>query len=255
MKMISPIPWVGSKRQLRDTIVPLIPPHTCYVEVFTGAGWVYLGKEPSKVEVINDINGDLIRLFAALKNQTDEFLDALWYMFPSRDMFMDARGQLESLKVLTDMERAVLFYYHIKNAFGGKYGGGFGFARTQPPRRIIAADLAIKLRDRLMNTYVENLSFERLIKNYDAPETFFYLDPPYIMDSGDRCYQFEFKLEDHIKLSKILINLMGKFLLSYVDHPWVRETYKDFKIETTPPVTYTLSGKAKQKTELFISNY
>lgn len=50
-----PICRMGGKSKLRKTIIAMIPEHTCYVELFFGAGWVYFGKEPSKVEAINDI--------------------------------------------------------------------------------------------------------------------------------------------------------------------------------------------------------
>lgn len=51
-----PISRMGGKSKLRKTIINMIPKHTCYVELLFGAGWVYFGKEPSKVEVINDID-------------------------------------------------------------------------------------------------------------------------------------------------------------------------------------------------------
>ena len=35
--MSSPIiPWMGGKRRLADRLIPLFPPHECYVEVFAG---------------------------------------------------------------------------------------------------------------------------------------------------------------------------------------------------------------------------
>ncbi len=46
-----PITRMGGKSKLRNTVIEMIPKHTCYVELFFGAGWVYFGKEPSKVEV------------------------------------------------------------------------------------------------------------------------------------------------------------------------------------------------------------
>ena len=51
-----PISRMGGKSKLRKTIIEMIPEHSCYIELFFGAGWVYFGKEPSKVEVINDID-------------------------------------------------------------------------------------------------------------------------------------------------------------------------------------------------------
>ena len=62
-----PIPRMGGKSRLRKTILERIPEHTCYVEPFFGAGWVYFGKAPSKVEVINDIDKELINMFRMIK--------------------------------------------------------------------------------------------------------------------------------------------------------------------------------------------
>ena len=44
----------GSKRSLIKKILPLIPEHTVYVESFIGGGAIYLAKEPSEYEIINE---------------------------------------------------------------------------------------------------------------------------------------------------------------------------------------------------------
>ena len=64
----SPLRWVGGKYRLREQILKRFPPHTCYVEVFCGAGWVLFGKESetSRIEVINDLAG-IPRVLAAQK--------------------------------------------------------------------------------------------------------------------------------------------------------------------------------------------
>jgi DNA adenine methylase len=257
-KIAAALPWVGSKRQLRDEILKRIPEHTCYVEPFAGAAWVFLGKEPSKVEVINDVNGDLIALYRVLKDHREEFEEQLWFMFPSRALYAESKAILErnrESQILTDVERAVLFYYHIKNAFGGRYGSGFGFSKSRPPRGLLLHDLFVSLQERLQRTYVENLSFERVIKNYDSPATFFYCDPPYRVSDDDAHYQFVFDEAQHALLKDKLASAQGKWLLSYDDCEFIRELYRGFKIHKTKPVTYSLSGKPKQKTELLISNF
>lgn len=65
--------WVGGKSKLCKTIIPLIPKHTCYVEPFAGAAWVFWKKEKSKVEVLNDINNELINLYRVVQNHFEEF--------------------------------------------------------------------------------------------------------------------------------------------------------------------------------------
>lgn len=40
--MSSPvIPWMGGKRRLADRLIPLFPPHECYVEVFAGSAALF----------------------------------------------------------------------------------------------------------------------------------------------------------------------------------------------------------------------
>ncbi|HEY3874210.1 MAG TPA: DNA adenine methylase [Candidatus Kapabacteria bacterium] len=261
MLLTSPLPWVGGKSRLRQTIISRIPTHHCYVEVFAGGAWVYFGKPPSKVEVLNDINGDLVNLYKVLQSRHDEFYEALWYMFPSRQLHKDSKAILEANRtqpILTDVERAVLFYYQIKYAFGARYGAGYALSSIRPPRHLIAHDLLNDFRSRLENTHVENLSYERLIASYDKPETFFYCDPPYVVADGGDYYQFCFSPEDHTSLRDALANAKGKWLLSYDDVPMIRSLYHDFKITVTKEIPYSLNnrkGKVKRKRELLISNY
>lgn len=65
------------------------------------------------------------------------------------------------------------------------------------------------LSQRLENTYIENLPFERLIKNYDYEESFFYCDPPYVVADGTDYYQFVLTEEMHHKLRDQLENIKG----------------------------------------------
>ena len=56
------IPWIGGKRRLAKPIFDRFPAHTCYVEAFCGAAAIFFEKQPSDVEVLNDINGELVNL-------------------------------------------------------------------------------------------------------------------------------------------------------------------------------------------------
>jgi len=54
---------------LASKLLPYFPQHTKYVEVFFGGGAVFFKKEPSPVEVINDIDGDVHNLYFVLRHQ------------------------------------------------------------------------------------------------------------------------------------------------------------------------------------------
>lgn len=255
-KLNSPFPWVGGKRKLRDDIITRIPAHHTYIEAFAGAAWVYWGKEPSKVEVLNDINGDLINLYKQIRLDPEAFHDALWWMLNARAVYTATISKIKNEpESLPDIDRAVHFFYCIKNAFGGRFGSGYAFSKRQPPRSAIPYDTLVALSERLSNTYIENLSFERIIKNYDYPEAFFYCDPPFTCADGSNQYQHIFDEEKHILLRDKLAAIEGKFLLSYDDTPAVRKLYKDFKIEKTKPIQYTLNQNKRYNHELFIRNF
>ena len=42
---MSLLKYVGGKSRLAKTIVPRIPEHSCYCEVFAGAAWILFKKE------------------------------------------------------------------------------------------------------------------------------------------------------------------------------------------------------------------
>lgn len=243
-----PISRMGGKSKLRKTIIEMIPKHTCYVELFLGAGWVYFGKEPSKAEVINDIDSELVNMFKMFKYHEEEIKRLLDYEIYSRDSFHSYLNASQ----LTEIQRAIRFFYIINCSFGSK-GDHFGYRATQkPPGKIFTEDFK-DIRERLKNTYVENLDFTDIIKKYDKKETFFFCDPPYFETAG---YKNQFTEEHHLLLRDKLTNIKGKFLLTINDHESTREWYKDFNIKETE-VNYTVckNHTDKKYKELIITNY
>lgn len=247
-----PICRMGGKSKLRKTIIEMIPEHTCYVELFFGAGWVYFGKEPSKVEVINDIDKELINLFKMIKYHAPEVERLLQYEFSGRDIFEEYKNY--TVKYLTEIHRAIRFLYLITQSFAG-IGGTYGYGtNTKPSPQIFYKDVLVELKNRLRNTYVENLDFSKIIDKYDRDYSFFFCDPPYYNTAG---YGNTFGKEEHLILRDKLKNLKGKFLLTINDDPEVREWYKDFNIKEVQ-VNYSVSKQQearKKYAELIITNY
>ena len=61
--MIGPIPYIGGKNRLAAQIITLFPEHTTYVEPFAGGAQVFFRKEPSKVEVLNDLDYEIVNFY------------------------------------------------------------------------------------------------------------------------------------------------------------------------------------------------
>lgn len=245
--------YLGGKSLLADKIVPKIPSHHCYCEVFAGAAWILFKKEPSRVEIINDINSDLVTLFRVIQNHLEEFIRHFKSVLVARDEF--DRRKLERPETLTDIQRAARFYL-LKNSYASKVTGPtFGINPTRGPSlnllRIEEELSAAHLR--LSRVYIENMPYEALIDRFDRPGTFFYVDPPY-WGCEDDYGKGIFMRGDFRTLALVLKGIKGKFLMSINDVPEIRELFSAFSMETVL-TTYQASGEKKKVSELLIRNF
>jgi len=68
-KLRPPLRWFGGKQRLAGKLLPLIPPHTTYVEVFAGGAALFFAKEVSPLEVINDLDSGIVNLYRVLRDK------------------------------------------------------------------------------------------------------------------------------------------------------------------------------------------
>lgn len=248
--------YMGGKSLLTKKIIPLIPKHDCYCEVFTGASWLLFRKEESDVEIINDINSDLVTLYRVIKLHLEEFIRYLKWILVAREEF--ARFRSENPESLTDIQRSVRFYYLLKNGYGAKMvrptfnisptrASNFNLLRIE--EELSAAHL------RLCRVYIENKPYSEIIKRYDRLGTFFYVDPPYY-----NCENYYgpgiFDKDDFSHLADLLGSIQGKFIMSINDVPEIRRLFRGFNILEVD-TSYSMPGAHRKKkiTELLIMNF
>jgi DNA adenine methylase len=236
------IPWPGGKRRLLKQLLSDIPKHTTYVEVFCGGAALLLAKQRSGVEVINDINGELVRLYRCCQHHLDELVRQFRWALVSREMFRWT--QLQHVDTLTDIQRAARFYYLQKLAFGGKATGqNFGADPAGPPRLNLLRmeeDLS-QAHLRLASVTIEQLPWETCIDRYDRPEALFFLDPPYWKVTG---YGVPFGMPDYGAMADRIRSLKGRAILTINDHPDMRKVFKGLRCQKVP-ITYTIGGAVK----------
>lgn len=226
----SPIKWVGGKSRLRKHIIPLIPEHSCYVEVFGGAGWVLFGKQPSQVEILNDIDQELINFFRIVKHKPEELIKSFEWELVSRAEF--TRLASADTNDLTEIQRAHRFFYLIMASWGGEFhyprfatsitDGGHGnrlFGAIKNLRKRIGP-----VHQRLQTVIIENLEWQNCIDRYDRKNVVMYVDPPYPANGANYKYNMR-SWEDHQELASRLANVNCKWLLSSYNKPEVRALY------------------------------
>ena len=251
-------PYLGGKRNLSSRIVAMLRdlPHRTYVEPFVGMGGIFLRRDRRPpAEVINDLSGDVANLFRILQRHYQALMDMLRWQVTSRAEFDRLRRQ--DAATLTDLERAVRFLYLQRLAFGGKVQGrNFGVDRRTPGRFDVTKlePVLAEIHERLAGVVIEQLPYADVILRYDAAETLFYLDPPYVGCEDD--YGDGFTPEDFQRLAEQLAGIRGRFLLSINDVPLAREVFRRFELVAVP-VTYTIGtnhGRAQRTGVLIVSN-
>ncbi|MEG0177394.1 DNA adenine methylase [Anaerorhabdus sp.] len=251
--------WIGGKKSLRELIVSLFPLYyERYIEVFGGGGWVLFHKPPGNdFEVYNDFNGLLTNLYRCVREKPNELIDALYFVLNSREDFDIVKKALAKDSPTSDVIRASYFYQLIRYS----YASGLTSFGSQPHDMWSNFPIIEQAHRRLSKVVVENKDFEKLIRQYDRPVSFFYADPPYF--ETEKYYknvgEDGFKKEDHIRLRDTLMGIEGKFLLSYNDCSFIRELYDAPNIQIE---SYTRINNIKQRydngaqfPEILVANY
>ena len=226
---INLVRYVGGDTFLLPYLARMVPAHHAYVEVFGGSASLLLNKPPSRVEVYNDLDGNLVNLFRVVRDRYAEFVERLRWLLASRRQYYEFLKALRTGGIDDPVERAVAYWYVMMLGYAGKFGGGLGFG----PRRNMARDLWAALERlalihrRLRNVVIEQLDFREVLKRYDTERTFFYLDPPHLYlsteaDRGRDYYAVGFTDKDYMDLLAHLERLKGKWLLKQATEvPWL----------------------------------
>jgi DNA adenine methylase len=251
--MIGPLSYIGGKRSLAKRIIAIFPEHTTYVEAFAGGAQVFFHKEPSKVEVLNDMDGEVVNFFRVCQLHHEELLRYFQFILVSRKWFDLLKATDPA--TLTDVQRAARFLYLLKGSFASLVRHPvYHWHVVQPPGFNPARlpELIENAHKRLERVQLECLPYEEVLKRYDRPATLFYLDPPYY---GRELYRYNFKEADFATLAERLRKVRGKFILSLNDVPEVRHLFRRFHLHDVQ-LAYTAQKKSGRRfREVLITNF
>lgn len=260
--MNSPIKWVGGKSESLKYLLPLIPSHEGYVEVFGGAGWLLFAKPPSKWEVLNDLDENLSNFWNVIQKNSEDFINSFEFEIISRSNFNEYKKIYKTKSYIDNINRAHILYYLLKAGTGASLpdGGGCGFGRCKGISRLRLDKLPEDIRQahtRLLKVTIECKDFKNIIDYYDSKNTFFYLDPPYRNTTRSSYPVGNFTDNDYIDLYNLCAKMQGKFLLSINDDAFIRSYFSEFKInEIKVPYSSSNTKKGRKKhSELIITNY
>jgi DNA adenine methylase len=222
--------WFGGKGNLFDKILPYLDvPHQVYVEVYGGGASVLLNKQPSKIEVLNDIDDKVVNIFRVMQDEQkfNELKHRLEWTLYSRSEFVRALDIVQSGNVTDPVMLAWAFFVGQNQGFSGQncremsegnWRRGFvNNKATEFANKVCKLDA---IRNRLKNVQVDSIDAIKCIEYWDTPNTLFYLDPPYISDTRitKKAYHHETDDDHHRLLVQTLLKIKGKAVLSGYEH-------------------------------------
>jgi len=222
----SPVTWAGAKSQHADLILPHLEGYEGFVEVFGGSGEMLLQRQPTKLEVFNDIDSELVNFFRVVRFHEEELLSVLEWMPNSREEFYD----FVEHKGLTDIQRAARWFKRNKLGMGADMehcGTSRGKTSNLKAYRSNRWEKIEWLNDRLDRVAIENLDWKECLSKYDREGTVFFCDPPYLDTEGGGSSYDAFDEEEHRKLAESLKGLEGEFVLTVNADPLFEDLYEE----------------------------
>jgi len=226
-----PVPYFGSKQRLAARIAALLPAHGHYVEPFAGGLSVLLAKTPSKLETVNDLDGELVTFWRVLRDRPTELIRACALTPHSR------AGHDEAYEpAADDLETARRVWVRLTQGRGGtlrktgfrQYIDPAGTATSLPGCLDGYVDRLAAAAERLHSVSLEALPALELIARYGRHEgVLLYVDPPYLGTTRSFAnYRHEMRSEEqHRELAAALADCRAAVVLSGYPAPLYGELY------------------------------
>jgi DNA adenine methylase len=237
---------------LSRRIVACFPPHQTYLEPFGGAGSVLLNKAPAPVEVYNDLDGRITRLFRVLRDHGEEFRRVL-----TLTPYSEVEFERASEPAGNEVEQARRDFVRWRMSLGGR-GDTFSFTLHRVRRGM--ADVVsgyLSAVDEQLPTIIERLRRVQIvcrpaleaIRAWDGPDTLIYCDPPYVHETrheGSRdVYGVEMSEQDHRELAAVLNACQAKVVLSGYPSALYDELYPSWRTITFNIANHAAGGRTK----------
>lgn len=227
--------YPGAKWRVADWIISHFPEHKVYCEPFFGSGACFFNKQPSYIETINDLDGNIVNLFRVCRDYPEELAKAINLTPFSRDEFISCNEPSDNP---IEQARRTLVRYH--QSFGTSNSSKNSWRNVQTyggPRCATMwnclPDIILNITERLKEAQIENVDAIELISRYNNENTLIYCDPPYLRKLRKKnIYNKEMSDEKHIELLNVIKQSKSKIIISGYDNElynseltgWVTDT-------------------------------
>lgn len=261
--------YFGGKQAVASRLVPMIPPHKLYVEPFAGGLAVFFRKTNANLNIVNDLNSLISNLYSVMSASSEvfeEFVHRIKWLIQSKDIykytemwykdFVKMKRDNEAWFNIPNINAAVIYYYYIQNSFNQQINTGLSDKKSNWNTGLV--DRLWEIRQKFDGVVVENLPYEKLVKKYhEKPDSFWFVDPPYVVTGTVPYYQFNFGIDEHKKLHEEMNRIHqfgGKVMITYDKLQIIEDLYSEDYWNQIPFKMHYASNN-KDVEELVIVNY
>jgi len=261
-KRLCAFTWFGGKQKHAKFLLPMLPPHTNYVEPFGGGGAILLNKKPCRgIEVYNDVDGSVVDFFTVVSDP-DMFAEFYRRVNPlpySRGLYDKYREVWRDEKNI--VKRVAMWFYIARQSFSGVPGSGWSAAVGRNSQCARPVTLKVTgwasciaglpyIHKRITRVQIEHRDFREVLEMYNSREYLAYCDPPYVHATRrtKSVYGTEMSDKDHRDMVKILLEYEGAVVLSgyatKIYRPLERAGWdrREFKVVCTAAGNTKLTG-------------
>ena len=275
MSYIFRYPGGKSKKSVREKILSRFPKkYSEYRDAMVGGGGIFFSICTNKKRWINDIDENLISVYKALRDEPKDFIkkcrtikkeqpdDELVKSKPNGKAVYNARLKAEFDRLAKGEDCPLKYLFVNRTVWGGRvnYDMESRMYFSNPKGwNLVHTDKMEKAAQKMTGVKVTSGGYKVLLEE-DGDDVLVYLDPPYFvntnLEKSSRLYKHNFEINDHVDFCNNVKKCKHKILISYDDHPFIRNLYKDFNLGKAD-WTYcgTSSQTKKIGKELIITNY
>ncbi|MBS1641529.1 MAG: DNA adenine methylase [Bacteroidetes bacterium] len=246
----TPISYYGGKQCMLTHILPLIPQHEIYTEVFFGGGAVFWAKQKSGVEVINDLNGNVINFYNVLKTDFAALKREVEQTIHSRLVYKRAMVIYDIPQLFTPVQRAWAFWVATNMGYSSQVGSwAFDYyGKTERKIAVRIEEFTDIYSERLKHTSIENNDACNVLSVRDRPNAFHFVDPPYV--GANQGHYSGYTQENMNELLSTLATLKGKFMLTTYPNDELTNSIKKYGWHTKSFDMFLSASNTKQKRKI-----
>ena len=224
-----------------------------YVEPFAGMLGVLLSRPPCRIELVNDLNGDLTNWWIHARDHSDDMARKIFYTPRSREIYSKAQETLKGNSV-SKLERAVAFHtvcsQSIINA-PARLNASWGHSYNSHVGSRWSGEEFYALARRLSRVQIENLEAVKILERTgEEKKTLIYCDPPYLTADNSPYGPYSF---DKDALRELLKSQQGRVAVSGYGNEWDELDWNRFEFRTI--FKGVIVSKAEERTEVLWTNF